>query len=311
MTDELGAFLRASRNRTDPARHGFGGAVRRRVAGLRREEVAALAGVSVDYYTRLEQGRETRPSLQVVDALAGVFDLDRDARQHVYRLAGLMPIIDLAPSGDAPSPELRQLLDAWPHTPAVVFNHAYDVLASNRIGEALFAPFDPERNLLLSVFLDPGARSFYDDWPAAARNSAGALRFALGQVPDDRRLLDVLETLLRHSVEFRRLWDDPEVRGKSMEFKRLNHPQVGLLELTMQTFEVRSAPGQQLIVYHPAPGSRSDDGLRILGTLAETASRRLLEDPRSAGPSIAGSRAPALAPDCCVGTHRAGSVRER
>ncbi|SDD96805.1 helix-turn-helix transcriptional regulator [Auraticoccus monumenti] len=267
-TGELGAFLRACRSRTDPARHGFPSTGQRRVQGMRREEVAALAGVSVDYYTRLEQSRETRPSVQVVDALARVFQLDRDARQHAYRLAGLMPVLDLPTSGDAPAPELQQLMDAWPHTPAVLFNRAYDVIAQNRIGEALFAPFDPGTNLLLSIFLDPAARSFYDDWPVAARNAAGALRLALGESPRDPRPNEVRDVLQRHSAEFRRLWADPEVRGKSMELKRLHHPLVDELDLTMQTFEVRSAPGQELIVYHPVPGSRTDDGLRLLGTLA-------------------------------------------
>lgn len=266
--DGLGAFLRACRARTDPARHGFPSTGQRRVPGMRREEVAALAGVSVDYYTRLEQSRETRPSVQVVDALARVFELDRDARQHTYRLAGLVPVLDLAPSGDLPSPELRQLLDAWPHTPAVLFNRAYDPIAQNRLAEALFASFDPGTNLLLSIFLDPTARSFYDDWTAAARNAAGALRLAAGESPRDVRVQEVVIALQHHSAEFRRLWDDPEVRGKTMELKRLHHPLVGELDLTMQTFEVRSAPGQELVVYHPVAGSRTDDGLRLLGTLA-------------------------------------------
>lgn len=267
---DLGAFLRASRNRTDPARHGFASTGHRRVSGMRREEVAAAAGVSVDYYTRLEQGRETRPSVPVVDALARVFGYDRDALQHVYRLSGLMPVIELAPSADTASPELQQLLDSWPQTPAVVFNHAYDFLAHNHLGAALFAPFDPETNLILSIFLDPVARRFYDDWDAVARNAVGAVRLAAGEFPGDERLSDILGLLQEHSADFRRLWADPAVRGKNMEFKTFDHPSVGMLELTMQTFEVRSAPGQQLIVYHPVPGSRSDDGLRILGTFAET-----------------------------------------
>lgn len=150
----------------------------------------------------------------------------------------------------------------------MLFNRAYDLIAHNRLGEALFAPFDPETNLLLSIFLDPAARSFYDDWPAAARNAAGALRLAVGRSPRDPRLPQVVDTLQQHSLEFGRLWADPQVRGKSMDVKRLHHPLVGELDLTMQTFEVRSAPGQELIVYHPVPGSRTDDGLRLLGTLA-------------------------------------------
>lgn len=267
---DLGAFLRGSRDRADPAQHGFASTGHRRVAGMRREEVAAAAGVSVDYYTRLEQGRETRPSLQVVDALARVYGFARDAHHHLYRLAGLMPTIDMNSVTEAASPQLQQLLDAWPDTPAVVFGHAYDLLARNHLGAALFELFDPEPNLILSIFLDPGARRFYDDWEAAARNGAGALRLAAGESPGDERIEEVLVALDRHSAEFRRLWADPMVSGKDLDFKRLNHPAVGELELTMQSFGVRSAPGQQLIVYHPASGSRSDDGLRILATVAHT-----------------------------------------
>jgi transcriptional regulator with XRE-family HTH domain len=265
----LGAFLRASRNASDPERHGFSTTGRRRAIGMRREEVAARAGVSVDYYTRLEQARERNPSLQVVDALARVFAYDRATRQHVYRLAGLMPTEDLAPSDEVAAPELKALIDAWSHTPAVVFTRAYDALAFNRLGAALYAPLDPRRNLCLAVFIDPAARSFYGDWPRMARDTVAALRLALGESPNDPRLQEVVASLTRLSPEFVGLWADPRVHQKAMYAKRLVHPAVGMLELTMQTFDVRSAPGQHVIVYHPVAGSRSDDGLRILDSLSD------------------------------------------
>jgi transcriptional regulator with XRE-family HTH domain len=266
----LGAFLRASRDRTSPEQTGLPTGGSRRVSGLRREEVAALAGISQDYYVRLEQGRDERPSVQVIDALARVFGFDRDARQHAYRLAGLMPSIDLPPTNHAAAPELQALLDLWPDTPAIVFDHAYDMLAQNRLGRALFSPFDPSTNLVVSVFLDPAARSFYADWDSAARNSAGALRLASGRVPGDHRIAEVVAMLTRLSPEFSTLWSDPRVSGKTSELKQLHHPLVGPLDLTMQTFDVRSAPAQQLIVYHPAPESVTAERLRLLGSLAVT-----------------------------------------
>lgn len=265
---ELGRFLRASRGRVSPDAVGLTSASARRVPGLRREEVATLAGVSVDYYIRLEQGRELHPSAQVVAAITRVLRLDPDARQHVYRLAGLMPVIDLTPPRADAAPALRELLDAWPHTPAMVFTHAYDVLASNALGEALFAPVMSSANLVVAVFLNPEARAFYPDWKGTARDTAGALRLAAGTFPGDHRIEEVVQTVSRSSEEFRLFWADPHVVGKTTQAKRLRHPEVGELDLTMQTFDVRSAPGQQLIVYHPHAGTRSSDSIQLLGALA-------------------------------------------
>ncbi len=266
----LGDFLRARRALVTPADVGLVDHGRRQVAGLRREEVALLAGVSVDYYVRLEQGRERHPSGQVLDALSAALLLDDDGRLHLFRLAGLAPRPrpDLAP--ERVDPHLLQMLDAWPHHPALVLGRAYDVLARNTLGDALFGGFGHGANLLHAVFVDPDARSFYADWERAAANTVAGFRLLHGAAPDDPRVREVLRALLAGSAEFARLWACHDARGKGAEVKRFVHPEVGALELRMQSFDVRSAPGQQLVVYQAEPGSSSADGLALLGTLAAT-----------------------------------------
>ncbi|WP_159618836.1 helix-turn-helix transcriptional regulator [Arthrobacter zhaoguopingii] len=268
----FGQFLQARRAAITPEEVGLPTSSGRRVSGLRREEVAALAGMSVDYYTRLEQGRERHPSVQVVEALARTLRFDEDARLHAYRLAGMLPAPVLGPSTESAAPELTELLRMWPKTPAIVFGRAYDVLSANSLAIALFDPFDLHGNLILSVFLDPGARVFYKEWDMVARSSAGALRLAQGAAPDDRRVTEVIESLLRHSPAFGELWSSHEVRGKTLESKHLRHRNVGELVLRMQTFDVRSAPGQQLVIYHAERGSPSADALALLGVLTASPS---------------------------------------
>lgn len=263
----LGDFLRARRGDVSPATAGLPTSGVRRVPGLRREEVALLAGVSADYYVRLEQGRERHPSAQVVDALARALRLAPDAREHLHRLAGLTPRTVPTYAPEQVDPQLRHLLDMWPANPALVLGRAYDVLAENALGAALFGP---TANLAFKVFLDPSARSFYPDWPTAAASTAAGLRLASGAAPHDPVLSRVVTTLLRESPDFRALWSRHDARAKAAGTKSLLHPEVGPLTLTMQTFDVRAAPGQELVVYHAAPGSRSAEALTLLGTLTAT-----------------------------------------
>lgn len=265
---ELGAYLTARRAQVTPEDVNLPTTGYRRVPGLRREEVAMLAGVSVDYYIRLEQGRERTPSAQVVDALAVALRLDEDGRHHLYRMAALSPRPRAAAVRERVDPSLLQLMGAWPNNPAVVYNRAFDVLASNAIADALFHSWTHSRNLMHVVFTDPVARTFYRDWHDVARNSVAGFRLGYGAAPDDPRVQQVLRELLAQSPEFAQLWATHDARGKALERKSFNHADVGPITLTMQTFDVRSSPGQELVVYHAEPGSRSSEALALLGSLA-------------------------------------------
>ncbi|MBR7674023.1 helix-turn-helix transcriptional regulator [Streptomyces daliensis] len=277
--NHLGDFLRARRADLQPQDVGMASYGARRVAGLRREEVAVLAGVNADYYTRLEQGRERNPSPQVIEALAHALCLDADARAHLYRLAGAVP--DDRPGARTPErvgPALRQLMDGYPNTPALVMSRTLDLLATNALADALYAPFDPVDNLARMTFLDPVGRDFYADWNRTAEATVANLRQAVGFEPDNPRLNELVRTLGAHSPEFSRLWNAHTVRGKTRDAKHILHPDVGPLALTYQTFDVRDAPGQQLVIYHAEPGSSSAEALHLLGSVHAT--RRQTEEPR-------------------------------
>lgn len=226
-----------------------------------------MAALSIDYYTRLEQGRERHPSVQVLETLGTALRLDDNARRHLYRLAGLIP----GPAYGATervNPELLNLMDMWPNNPAVVLGKAYDVLAGNRLAYALFDGFQHGPNLILKLFLDPGSRTFYPDWQQVAANTVAGFRILHGTAPEDPRVTEVLETLLNGSDEFTALWERHDAREKRLESKRFRHPEVGELTLHMHAFEVKAAPGQELIVYRAEAGSSSADALALLGALA-------------------------------------------
>lgn len=268
---ELADYLRSRRAVVTTAMVNLISYGHRRVPGLRREEVALLAGMSVDYYIRLEQGRETNPSAQVLDSLASALRLPYDGRLHLFRLAGLSPRERVATTAHVDA-LLQRLLDAWPRQPALIYNRAYDVLASNDLADGLFGwrADAPRDNLLELVFLRAEGRVLYRDWEEMARNAVAGFRLAYGHDPDDPRVRAVLSKLLAESEVFAALWSENDARGKQAATKRLTHPDVGPITLETQIFDVRSAPGQELVVYHAEPGSSSAEALDLIGTLAAT-----------------------------------------
>ncbi|MFI5733546.1 helix-turn-helix transcriptional regulator [Kribbella sp. NPDC051587] len=260
MTTQLGEFLRAHRARLTPQEVGLVATAGRRVAGLRREEVAVLAGVSADYYTRLEQGRERTPSAQVVDSICRALRLEEDARGHLFRLAQLSPSVEHAT--EAIAPELLQTMEAFAHAAAYVTNPAFRVLVANPAAAQLITPLQAqEENVLAALFFDPFAQEFYGNWDEVVRASVSALRLSAGFTPPHPEVTSLVQRLYDDSPLFRGLWDDQSVAGLTVTRKTIHHPEAGLLELSFQTFDVRSAPGQQLTVATAAAGTPSADVL--------------------------------------------------
>ncbi|MCX4461622.1 helix-turn-helix transcriptional regulator [Streptomyces sp. NBC_01728] len=270
--NELGVFLRASRSRVEPADAGLAGGVSgRRVRGLRREEVAVLAGVSADYYARLEQGRERNPSAQVIGAIGQALRLMPEAREHLFRLAGLNPRLGPDSPRELVHPSLLRLLEAFPQAAAYVLGPAFDVLATNAIADALLSPFGTERNMPRILFTHPRAKAVFADWELLRRSTVYALRLTAGRFPNDADITGLVAELGEVSPEFRSLWADHDVAGLTRLFKVFVHPEVGRIELTYQTFDVVDAPGQLLLVGTPEPGSRSEQALTYLVSMAEPA----------------------------------------
>ncbi|MFJ8310269.1 MULTISPECIES: helix-turn-helix transcriptional regulator [unclassified Streptomyces] len=267
-TKRLGEFLRARRALVRPEDHGMPAGARR-TPGLRREEIAVLAGVSTDYYVRLEQGRECNPSPQVLRALATALLLKGE------EAAYLRALVDPPPHGRPPhtpqyaGPQLVSLLDAWADTPALVYGRYLDLLAVNPLGEALFSWLGSETSLITAMFLTPGARDFYRDWDVVAQGCVAALR-AAHPTPGDPRLKELTGELSFRSPEFAGMWARHEVRAKTASAKRFRHPLVGDLTLGFETFSVNSAPGQHLVVYRAEPGTAAEQSLALLGSFTLT-----------------------------------------
>lgn len=265
-TDDLGPFLKARRDHVQPDDVGLAGHSPRRVPGLRREEVAMLAGVSVDYYARLEQRRERNPSPSVLNAIAGALCLDPDQREHLFRLAGLAPTAPL-PAPTAPPHSLLDLLGAWPHTPAMIIDQQLNVLAHNAAAGALYSEFERIDNVARMTFLDPAGPQFYVHWDRAAESCVANLRLAVGHADPTGAARGLVIELSARSPHFRRLWARHDVRGKTHDRKAMRQRDVGELQLDYHAFDVKGSPGHQLIVYQAAPGSPSADKLRVLCSL--------------------------------------------
>jgi transcriptional regulator with XRE-family HTH domain len=267
--NRLGEFLRARREVARPEDFGLPEPARRRTPGLRREEVALLAGVSADYYVRLEQGRDKHPSDQVIEALARVYTLNDEGVAHLRELA--RPAARPRRRSRQPervSPGLLRLLDLWPDTPALVVGRHLDVLANNRLAAALNHCSVKGQNMVRVTFLEPYTRRVYADWPRVAAETVASLRASAGTDLDDPRLTDLVGELSLKSDDFRRLWARHDVAAKTAGTKRFAHPMVGDLTLSFETFTVNGAPGQQLIVYHAPPDTPSAQALTLLGNIA-------------------------------------------
>jgi transcriptional regulator with XRE-family HTH domain len=280
-------FLTTRRGRLTPERAGlpaYGG--NRRVPGLRREEVAMLAGVSIDYYTRMERGNLTGVSEEILESLAEALQLDEAERGHLFDLARTANQSGAARSRarQAPAPQLRpvvqRMLDALQGTPAFVRNGRLDVLGANLLGRALYAPLydSPEHvpgrplNTARVQFLDPrSARAFWGDAAdRLAHDAVAILRAEAGRNPYDRRLTDLVGELSTRSEDFRRLWASHDVRYHRSGTKVFHHPVVGSLELDYEALELPADPGLQMNVYTALPGSPSEDGLKLLASWAAT-----------------------------------------
>ncbi|EFC81501.1 helix-turn-helix domain-containing protein [Parafrankia sp. EUN1f] len=257
-------FLRARRARLSPEEAAVVSTGVRRVPGLRREEVAALVGVSVDYYVRLEQGR-VRPSDSVLDAVARALRLDETERAHLRRL--VHPGTDRAAQGRAENvrPEVQELLDGLGDLPALVVNARLDILAWNRLAAALicdFAVLPPEhRNAVWLLFVDPATRRLYVDWPQVAGEAVAILRVA-SAANADRATIELVDNLSRTSSEFRAFWARHEVHAKTHGTKAFHHPVVGPLTLRFETLGL-SGEQHRMITYFPA-GAESAATLRLL-----------------------------------------------
>lgn len=260
----LGDFLRTRRALVRPEQVGLTTQGRRQVPGLRRDEIAGLAGLSVGYYARLEQGRQ-RPTRQTVASLGRVLCLDENAMVELHRLA--RPVVNRRPHSRV-APHLLGLLDDWTAAPAYILGWWGDVLVRNSLAAALHSHFVHGDNMLRMIFLDPAGRDFFRDWTATARAAVHDLRQATRQTPDERTLRELVGELSIASTEFPRLWAERERRGPASPGSHFFHPDVGELCLRTETFPIVSAPGQRLVAQPAEPGSRAAETLVLLSTLA-------------------------------------------
>jgi transcriptional regulator with XRE-family HTH domain len=287
--NEIREFLTTRRARVTPERAGlpvYGGT--RRVPGLRREEVSMLAGVSVDYYTRLERGNLKGVSESVLEALARALQLDEAERAHLFDLARAAgPVArPRRRSAQRIRPSVQRILDAMTGAPAFAQNGRLDILASNSLGRALYSEMfvDPARpaNHARFVFLNPRSHGFFRDWDRAANDTVAILRSEAGRDPYDRALSDLVGELSTRSDEFRTRWAAHNVRIHRTGVKDFHHPVVGDLSLTYEMMELTADTGLAILAYSAEPNSRSDEALQLLGSWAATHDR---------------AAQPALAPD--------------
>ncbi len=277
VKSEIRDFLTSRRGRITPEDAGLNVFGPRRVPGLRREEVATLAGLSVDYYNRLERGNLGGASDSVLDALADALRLDEAERAHLLDLArASQPTSRRRRRAATPAirPSVQWLLDSMTSAAAFAENGRLDALGANQLGRALYpAVFSggaQSGNWARYIFFDPDARSFYADWDRAARDSVAILRSEAGRNPHDRELSDLVGQLATQSEEFRGLWAAHNVRLHTKGVKSFNHPIVGELELSFNRLEVAADPGLMIVAYTAEPGTRSAEAFALLASWAAT-----------------------------------------
>ncbi|GIE83496.1 transcriptional regulator [Actinoplanes philippinensis] len=270
---DLKDFLRTRRARLTPRAAGIGDALPgRRVPGLRREEIAALAGVSVDYYVRLEQGRNLNPSTTVLAAIARALQLDDTERAHLFDLAKARRGRVAVPRPQRVRPGMHQMLETLDDaaSPAFVLGRRMDLLAANRMARALICDFNllpaAQRNKVRFMFLDPRARELYVQWDKVAAETVAVLRVEAGRHPGDPRLAALVEELSMRSEEFRRWWSDHQVLVRTSGTKLYRHPVVGELTVDFQALQLPEDPDQTLFVYTARSGSPSHQALRLLAS---------------------------------------------
>jgi transcriptional regulator with XRE-family HTH domain len=275
---EISDFLTSRRARMSPEQAGLTSYGARRVPGLRREEVAVLAGVSVPYYTRLERGDMSGASDGVLEALAGALRLDDAERAHLFDLARAAQPTGARPRRRSAKPRIRAevqwTLDAITGAAAYVSNERLDMLAANELGRALFSGLYTSEaqpaNHARFVFLDPRSTSFYADWDRAASETAAILRAAAGRDPYDRDLSDLVGELATQSEAFRTHWAAHNVRLHATAVKQLHHPAVGELSLSFNRLDIAADPGLTMFIYAAEPGTRSAEALNLLGSWGAT-----------------------------------------
>ncbi|WP_431985380.1 helix-turn-helix domain-containing protein [Streptomyces qinglanensis] len=270
--NELGEFLKQRRATLSPRTIGLPGTGGpRRVAGLRREEVARLASISTDYYTRLEQGR-IQASAPVLAGLAQVLHLDDDQRDYLFELAGKGTARPRRRPVQKVQPQLRRVLDDLTSTPAVVLGRRMDILAWNSLAAALVTNFsevpEKKRNYTRILFTDPEMRTLYTDWEDVARTAVAQLRMEAAKYPDDTRLTALVGELCVQDPDFRRWWAAHHVAARTVGTKSIDHPVAGHLTLDWDTLTASTDPEQQLVVWTAQAGTPAHDGLRILASWA-------------------------------------------
>ena len=265
-TNALGAYLRARRELVTPQQAGIPDVGVRRVPGLRREEVAMLAGISADYYLRLERGRDRHPSVQVLESIARVLHLDDDHLAHLLSLGAEGPRQRRRrPRKETPPPGVLKLLDSLVQ-PAFIEDRYFDILASNDLARALSPGLAVGGNQLRDLFLDPAEQALLPEWENVTECFIANLRQAVGNNIDDPRFIELTGELSLASPRFRQLWARHEVRGQRGTPIRIDHPQVGELTLNRERLSIGGTEGLMLVVYHPDAGSGDADKLALLAS---------------------------------------------